>query len=96
MLMAGLDGIKNRIEPHEPVDKDLYELPAEEAKLIPQVPGNLEDVLKALEADHDYLLAGDVFTKDLIETWIDYKREKEIKPLALRPHPYEFELYFGV
>jgi glutamine synthetase len=95
-LMAGLDGIKNRIEPHEPVDKDLYELPAEEAKLIPQVPGNLEDVLKALEADHDYLLAGDVFTKDLIETWIDYKREKEIKPLALRPHPYEFELYFGV
>jgi glutamine synthetase len=96
MLMAGLDGIKNRIEPHEPVDKDLYELPAEEAKLIPQVPGNLEDVLKALEADHDYLLAGDVFTKDLIETWIDYKREKEIKPLALRPHPYEFELYYGV
>ena len=95
-LMAGLDGIKNRIEPHEPVDKDLYELPAEEAKLIPQVPGNLEDVLKALEADHDYLLAGDVFTKDLIETWIDYKRENEIKPLALRPHPYEFELYFGV
>ncbi|MEN9731261.1 MAG: hypothetical protein RL488_571 [Actinomycetota bacterium] len=95
-LMAGLDGIKNRIEPHEPVDKDLYELPAEEAKLIPQVPGNLEAVLQALEADHDYLLAGDVFTKDLIETWIDYKRENEIKPLALRPHPYEFELYFGV
>ena len=96
MLMAGLDGIKNRIEPHAPVDKDLYELPAEEAKLIPQVPGNLEDVLKALEADHDYLLAGDVFTKDLIETWIAYKREKEIQPIALRPHPYEFELYFGV
>ena len=95
-LMAGLDGIKNRIEPHEPVDKDLYELPPEEAKNIPQVPGNLEDVLKALEADHDYLLAGDVFTKDLIETWVDYKREKEIKPLALRPHPYEFELYYGV
>jgi glutamine synthetase len=96
MLMAGLDGIKNRIEPHAPVDKDLYELPPEEAKLIPQVPGNLEDVLKALEADHDYLLQGDVFTKDLIENWIDYKREKEIKPLALRPHPYEFELYYGV
>jgi glutamine synthetase len=96
MLMAGLDGIKNRIEPHAPVDKDLYELPPEEAKLIPQVPGNLEDVLKALEADHDYLLQGDVFTKDLIETWVDYKREKEIKPLALRPHPYEFELYYGV
>jgi glutamine synthetase len=96
MLMAGLDGIKNRIEPHEPVDKDLYELPPEEAKLIPQVPGTLEEVLKALEADHDYLLAGDVFTKDLIETWIDYKREKEIAPLAMRPHPYEFELYYGV
>jgi glutamine synthetase len=96
MLMAGLDGIKSRIEPHEPVDKDLYELPPEEAKLIPQVPGTLEEVLQALEADHDYLLAGDVFTKDLIETWISYKREKEIAPLALRPHPYEFELYYGV
>ena len=96
MLMAGLDGIKNRIEPHAPVDKDLYELPAEEAKNIPQVPGSLEEVLKALESDHDYLLAGDVFTKDLIETWIDYKREKEIKPFAQRPHPYEFELYYGV
>jgi glutamine synthetase len=96
MLMAGLDGIKNRIEPHDPVDKDLYELPPEEAKLIPQVPGTLEEVLQALEADHDYLLEGDVFTKDLIETWISYKREKEIAPLALRPHPYEFELYYGV
>ncbi len=96
MLMAGLDGIKNRIEPHAPVDKDLYELPPEEAKNIPQVPGNLELVLQALEADHDYLLAGDVFTKDLIETWIDYKREKEILPIALRHHPYEFELYYGV
>ncbi|MEY4654622.1 MAG: type I glutamate--ammonia ligase [Rhodoluna sp.] len=96
MLMAGLDGIKNRIEPHAPVDKDLYELPAEEAKNIPQVPGSLDEVLRALEADHDYLLAGDVFTKDLIETWIDYKREREIKPFAQRPHPYEFELYYGV
>jgi glutamine synthetase len=96
MLMAGLDGIKNRIEPHAPVDKDLYELPPEEAKNIPQVPGSLEEVLKALEADHEYLLAGDVFTKDLIETWIDYKREKEIKQFAQRPHPFEFELYYGV
>ena len=96
MLMAGLDGIKNRIEPHEPVDKDLYELPAEEAKAIPQVPGNLEQVLVALENDHDFLLEGDVFTKDLIENWIDYKREKELKPMAQRPHPYEFELYYGV
>jgi glutamine synthetase len=96
MLMAGLDGIQNRIEPPAPVDKDLYELPPEEAKLIPQVPGDLESVLQALEADHDYLLKGGVFTKDLIETWIDYKREKEIKPLAIRIHPYEFELYYGV
>ncbi|MFM2384261.1 MAG: hypothetical protein RL166_135 [Actinomycetota bacterium] len=95
MLMAGLDGIKNRIEPMAPVDKDLYELPPEEAKNIPQVPGDLESVLQALEADHDYLLQGDVFTKDLIENWIDYKRVNEIKPLSLRPHPYEFELYFG-
>jgi glutamine synthetase len=95
MLMAGLDGIKNRTEPMAPVDKDLYELPPEEAKNIPQVPGDLESVLQALEADHDYLLQGDVFTKDLIENWIDYKRVNEIKPLSLRPHPYEFELYFG-
>ena len=96
MLMAGLDGIKNRIEPHAPVDKDLYELPVEEAKLIPQVPGDLGSVLTALENDHDYLMEGNVFTKDLIETWIDYKREKELKPMAQRPHPYEFELYYGV
>ena len=96
MLMAGLDGIKNRTEPHAPVDKDLYELPPEEAKSIPQVPGSLEGVLEALEQDNEYLKQGNVFTDDLIETWIDYKREKEIKPLALRPHPYEFELYYGV
>jgi glutamine synthetase len=96
MLMAGLDGIKNRTEPHAPVDKDLYELPPEEAKSIPQVPGSLGGVLDALEQDNEYLKQGNVFTDDLIETWIDYKREKELKPLALRPHPYEFELYYGV
>lgn len=95
-LMAGLDGIKNKIEPHEPVDKDLYELPPEEAKLIPQVPGSLDAALEALEADHDFLLEGNVFTKELIDTWISYKRENEIRPLAQRPHPYEFELYYGV
>jgi glutamine synthetase len=94
--MAGIDGIKNRIEPHEPVDKDLYELPPEEAKNIPQLPGSLGEALDALEADHDFLTAGNVFTPELIETWIDYKREKEIKPLAQRPHPFEYELYFGV
>ena len=95
-LMAGLDGIKNKIEPHEPVDKDLYELPPEEAKLIPQVPASLGEALLALEADHDFLLEGGVFTEDLIQTWIDYKREKELLPFAQRPHPFEYELYFGV
>ncbi|MFZ4841684.1 MULTISPECIES: type I glutamate--ammonia ligase [Mycetocola] len=95
-LMAGLDGIKNRIEPMAPVDKDLYELPPEEAKEIPQVPANLEAALSALEEDHDFLLAGGVFTQELIETWIGYKRKVEIEALALRPHPYEFELYYGV
>jgi glutamine synthetase len=95
-LMAGLDGIKNKIEPHEPVDKDLYELPPEEAKLIPQVPGSLAEALNALEADHEFLTAGNVFTTDLIETWIAYKREKEIIPSSQRPHPFEYELYFSV
>ncbi|GAA1816040.1 type I glutamate--ammonia ligase [Nesterenkonia flava] len=95
-LMAGLDGIKNRIEPHEPVDKDLYELPAEELKDIPQAPGSLEEALDALEADHEFLLEGGVFTEELIQAWIEYKREEEIAPLNLRPNPYEFQLYFSV
>jgi glutamine synthetase len=95
-LMAGLDGIRNKIEPPEPVDKDLYELPPEEARQVPQVPGSLPEVLDALEADHDYLLEGGVFTPDLIETWIAYKRENEIDPIRLRPHPHEFELYYDV
>jgi len=95
-LMAGIDGIRNRIEPLEPIDKDLYELPPEEAKNIPQVPGSLDEALDALEADHDFLLEGGVFTDDLIRAWIDLKRETEILPMALRPHPYEYELYYGV
>ncbi len=95
-LMAGLDGIRNRIEPADPIDKDLYELPAEEAKGIQTAPGSLEEALLALEADNEFLQAGDVFTQDLIDTWIEYKREVEIKPLSLRPNPYEFELYYGV
>jgi glutamine synthetase len=95
-MMAGLDGIINKIEPHEPVDKDLYELPPEEAKSIPQVPGSLEEALVALENDHEFLLAGGVFTEDLIETWVSFKRENEILPMAQRPHPFEFELYYGV
>ncbi|WP_336659443.1 type I glutamate--ammonia ligase [Leucobacter sp. USHLN153] len=95
-MMAGLDGIRNRIEPMEPIDKDLYELPPEEAKNIPQVPGSLEEALAALEADHQFLLEGGVFTEELVETWIAFKRECEIAPMALRPHPFEFELYYGV
>ena len=96
MMMASLDGVKNKVEPPEPVDKDLYELPPDEAQAIPQVPGSLEKVLDTLEADHDYLLDGGVFTADLIETWLDYKRSNELDPIRLRPHPHEFELYFDV
>ncbi|MFS2293975.1 MAG: type I glutamate--ammonia ligase, partial [Actinomadura sp.] len=96
MLMAGLDGIKNKIEPPEPIDKDLYELPPEEARSIPQVPGSLEEVLAALEEDHEYLLEGGVFTQDLIETWISMKYEFEIDPMRLRPHPHEFEMYYDI
>ncbi|WP_105566599.1 type I glutamate--ammonia ligase [Microbacterium halophytorum] len=95
-LMAGIDGIKNRIEPHEPIDKDLYELPPEEAKSIPQVPTTLTAVLEALQEDHAFLLEGGVFTEELIQTWIEYKMENEVLPMAQRPHPYEYELYFGV
>ncbi len=96
MMLAGLDGIRNKIEPGDPVDKDLYELAPEEHASIPQVPTDFPDVLDALEADHEYLLQGGVFTQDLVETWIDFKRTNEIEPLQLRPHPHEFELYFDV
>jgi glutamine synthetase len=96
MLLAGIDGIKNKIEPMAPIDKDLYELPPDEHADVPMVPGTLEAVLQALEADHDYLLEGGVFTPDLIETWIDYKRTQEILPVSLRPHPHEFELYYDL
>ena len=96
MLMAGLDGIKNKIEPPTPVDKDLYELPPDELADVAQVPASLDAVLDALEADHEFLLEGGVFTADLIETWIAYKREVEIDQLRLRPHPYEFEMYYDI
>lgn len=95
MLLAGLDGIQNKIEPPAPVDKDLYELPPEEHAQVAQVPSSLGEVIDALEADHEFLLAGDVFTEDLIETWIELKRA-DIDALRLRPHPYEFDLYFGI
>ena len=94
MLMAGLDGVINKIDPGEPMDVDLYELPPEEAAKVRQVPGSLEEVLDALEEDHDFLLRGDVFTMDLIETWLDYKRTNEVDEMRLRPHPYEFMLYY--
>jgi glutamine synthetase len=95
-MMAGLDGIKNKIEPPAPIDKDLYDLPPEEWGSVNQVPGSLDAVLNSLEADHEFLTAGDVFTADLIETWIDWKRSNEIDPVRLRPTPHEFEIYYNV
>jgi len=94
MTLAGLDGIKNKIDPGEPMDVDLYELPPAKAAKIKQVPGSLDESLKALEKDHEFLLAGDVFTMDLIETWIGMKRAKEVDYIRLRPHPSEFYLYY--
>jgi glutamine synthetase len=95
-VAAGLDGVANKIDPGKPMDKDLYELPKEEAAKIKQLPGSLDVVLDALEADHEFLLRGDIFTKDLIETWIDYKRKNEVDAIRLRPHPWEFALYFDI
>jgi glutamine synthetase len=95
LLLAGIDGIQNKTEPPAPIDKDLYELPPEEHASVPTVPTDLAAVLDALEADNDFLLAGDVFTPDLIETWIELKRT-EIDAIRLRPHPHEFELYYDV
>ena len=92
--MAGLDGIQNRIDPGTPVDADLFELPEHELALIPHVPGSLDEALDALEADHAFLLKGGVFTEDLIETWIAYKRREEADAVRLRPHPFEFTLYY--
>jgi glutamine synthetase len=96
LLMAALDGILNKIDPGEPLDKDIYDLPPEELAKVPQAPASLAEALRALEADHDYLLKGDVFTQDVIETWIDYKMTREVQALALRPHPWEFALYYDI
>lgn len=96
MLMAGLDGIENEIDPGDPMEVDIFDLSPEQAKGIPQVPGSLDEALDALEKDHDYLLKGGVFTPDVIDVWIEYKRTNEIDALRLRPHPYEFYLYFDV
>ncbi len=96
MLMAGLDGIENKIDPGDPLDKDIYALGPEELANINTLPHSLDDALQALEDDHDFLLKGDVFTQDVVDTWIDYKRENEIAPLRLRPHPMEFTMYYDV
>jgi glutamine synthetase len=96
LLMAGLDGIQNKIDPGDPIDKNLYDLPPEEKALVRSTPSSLPEVLQALENDHEFLLKGDVFTKDVIETWIHYKIEHEVDPVRLRPHPYEYFLYYDI
>ncbi|MEM7827846.1 MAG: type I glutamate--ammonia ligase [Candidatus Aenigmatarchaeota archaeon] len=94
MLMAGLDGVIKKLHPGDPLDKDIYALSPEELKDVPSVPGSLEEALKALKEDHEFLLRGDVFTEDVIETWIEWKMKNEVDPVRLRPHPWEFALYF--
>ncbi len=96
ILLAGLDGIQNKIDPGQAVDKNIYELEGNEKAKIKTVPGSLEEALEALEKDHEFLLKGDVFTRDVIETWLAYKREVEIDAVRLRPHPHEFYLYFDI
>ncbi len=96
MMMAGLDGIENKIDPGKPLDKDIYGLGPQELKGIPSLPASLEEALNHLEGDHEFLLKGDVFTEDNIRLWLDYKREREVNPMRLRPHPYEFALYFDI
>ncbi|HKZ50443.1 MAG TPA: type I glutamate--ammonia ligase [Dehalococcoidia bacterium] len=96
LLMAGLDGVENEIDPGEPLDRDIYHLSPEDQAAVPQVPSSLDAALRALEEDHDFLLKGGVFTPDVLETWLQYKREKEVDPVRLRPHPYEFYLYFDI
>jgi glutamine synthetase len=96
MLMAGLDGVLNRLEPGEPLDKDIYDLSPEEMKSVPSMPGSLEEALTCLEEDHQFLLKGDVFTEELLETFIEYKRKNEAEAIRLRPHPYEFSMYYDI
>jgi glutamine synthetase len=96
MLMAGLDGIENKIDPGEPMEKDLYDLEPKEAAKVPTMPGSLDDALKNLEKDHEFLLKGGVFSEELLEAWVSYKRNREVDMLRLRPHPYEFFLYYDV
>ncbi|MEJ2718773.1 MAG: glutamine synthetase, partial [Deltaproteobacteria bacterium] len=94
ILMAGLDGIENKMDPGEPLDKDIYALSPEDLAGVPSSPGSLAEALNELEADHEFLLKGDVFTQDAIDMWIEYKRDNELYPIRMRPHPYEFALYY--
>jgi glutamine synthetase len=96
MLMAGLDGIENKIDPGQPLDKDIYDMSPEELKDVPSLPGSLEESLRALERDHKFLLKGDVFSEDVIRLWIDYKMKNEVNAMRMRPHPYEFQLYYDI
>ena len=96
MLMAVIDGIQNKIDPGEPLDKDIYDLEPEEMQQVPNTPATLAVAMDHLERDHEWLLRGDVFTADVIDTWIWYKRENEVDALRLRPHPYEFALYYDI
>jgi glutamine synthetase len=96
MLMAVIDGIQNKINPGQPLDKDIYDLSPEELAEVPKTPGSLEDSLMALKNDHAFLLRGDVFTQDVIDTWIAYKMKNEVDAMRLRPHPYEFCLYYDM
>ena len=96
MLMAGLEGVLNKLDPGEPLDKDIYDLSPEEMESVPSMPSSLEEALDCLAKDHEFLLKGDVFSDDLINTYIDYKRKNEADAIRLRPHPYEFALYYDI
>jgi len=96
MLMAGLDGVLNRTDPGEPLDKDIYDLSPEEMKSVPAMPGSLDEALACLEDDHEFLMRGDVYTPETIDTFIEYKRKNEAEAVRLRPHPYEFALYYDI
>jgi len=96
MLMAGLDGIEKKLDPGQPLDKDIFELSADELRHVPSLPGSLEESLNALKKDHDFLTKGGVFHEEFIDLWIDYKMSKEVNPMRMRPHPYEFMLYYDI
>ena len=96
ILMAGLDGIQNKIDPGEPLDRNIYDLEPEELAKVPSTPGSLEEALNALQDDHEFLLKGDVMTEDVLTTWIEYKMENEVNEMRMRPHPYEFALYYDI